>query len=290
MKTLTTVNLDNTLANWQAFYQAVYDGFTGAGWTQTSDTGQVDPSTLAAIPTAADGSAYMLFQQADTLASTFKIIVKVAFNRNSGDFGCYCTIGTGTDGAGTFVGSTRGGKIIEGVAAAGTGNAFAFSGDAGTFAMHIGTTNRVTIALDRSRDTDGAATDEYVTFLADVFSVSNMSFVNVFQTGIVGGGGLLPLAAYDGTHQVISHALPAVTGSVMSGGTTPVSPIFPQIGRLGNPLTRAVVVRASDIAAETEFDLNLYGATRHFLALYPCGGLCGQYDGTYNAYAFLWEA
>lgn len=78
--------------------------FTALGVTQTSDTGQINPATVAA-PSAANASqGYVIGRFNDTLQATSPIFFKLEFGSGSAaaDPQMYLTVGSGSNGSGTI--------------------------------------------------------------------------------------------------------------------------------------------------------------------------------------------
>lgn len=81
------------------------------GWVQTSDTGQINWTTVT-YPTAADTSkGYEIWRMNDSLQSTAPLFLKIEYGSGGGAGfpALWVTVGTGTDGAGNLTGqvSTR---------------------------------------------------------------------------------------------------------------------------------------------------------------------------------------
>lgn len=95
--------VNNTDAAFRAWSLAIHDAMIGAGFIQTTDTGQINFATVLK-PTAVSTSAgYAMYRFADTLQTTAPIFIKIEFGMGSTldtTFGWRLGVATGTDGAG----------------------------------------------------------------------------------------------------------------------------------------------------------------------------------------------
>lgn len=108
-----------TNAAFQAWVTEVVTAlFTTLGVTQTTDTGQINPATVAA-PVAANASAgYVIGRFNDTLQATSPIFFKLEFGSGSAatDPQMYLTVGSASNGSGTIT-NGGGGAVTTRVAA-----------------------------------------------------------------------------------------------------------------------------------------------------------------------------
>lgn len=101
-----------TNATFQAWVSEVVTAlFTTIGLTQTADTGQINPATVAAPGAGSTIQGYVIGRFNDTLQSTAPVFFKLEFGSGSGATNplMIITIGTGSNGSGTLTGtlSTR---------------------------------------------------------------------------------------------------------------------------------------------------------------------------------------
>lgn len=106
----TTWN-NSTSAGFQAWGSALSAAMQSCGLSQTSDTGQINWSTVA-VPTTANTSAgYEIYQFTDALQSTYPIFVKIEYGTGpnqttTGDYPqIWFTVGEGSNGSGTLTGT-----------------------------------------------------------------------------------------------------------------------------------------------------------------------------------------
>jgi hypothetical protein len=104
----SNVIAQTTNAQFQAWItEVVTTLFTTLGVTQTADTGQINPATVA-IPGATNTSAgYVIGRFNDALQSTAPIFFKLEFGTATGlsSPGMWITMGTGSNGSGTLTGT-----------------------------------------------------------------------------------------------------------------------------------------------------------------------------------------
>ena len=97
-----------TNATFEAWVSEVVTAlFTTIGVTQTADTGQINPTTVA-FPSAANTSqGYVIGRFNDTLQATLPVFFKLEFGSGSGAANpqMWITIGTGSNGSGTITGT-----------------------------------------------------------------------------------------------------------------------------------------------------------------------------------------
>lgn len=113
MTTATTTSvLDQTtdvaFRNWVA---EVIAQLTAVGLTQTSDTGQINTSTVTRVAGLQTAAGYAIFRFNDSLQSTSPIFMKFEFGTGSIATTCpgfWVTVGTGSNGSGTITGVTTG--------------------------------------------------------------------------------------------------------------------------------------------------------------------------------------
>lgn len=103
----TTVNSDVTLvADFRAWATAVRDQLTAAGLTRTSDTGQIDLTTVSA-PAINTYAGYDIFQFTDSDQTDTPIFFKLEYGKaaNTARPALRLTLGTASNGSGTITGA-----------------------------------------------------------------------------------------------------------------------------------------------------------------------------------------
>lgn len=267
----------DTLANFKAWGQAISTGIAAAGWFQTADTGQVNWSTLAAIPSADSTSVYEVWQSQDAPSSTYPIYFRIEyFPPSTGTpLGALIsvTVGSSSDGSGNITG-----QLITGPRAnpnqyrisnstltglAGDNNQkyevnVSWLTSGGSFGILLwrgmNSLSRV-VVIERSHDTTGADTDEYIT----VFSSGNTGSCmrSAFKPSVGGFGPIETTCA--------GWILPNGAVSASTRGRMFISPVFPLVGKIGNPLQMIVMGKALDVPGGVVLSQTMYGTQRRYM-------------------------
>jgi hypothetical protein len=126
----------------QNWVTALHTALTTVGLVQTSDTGQVTPSAIAAPTTANVAVGYTVYRFNDAAQSTYPLFLKVEFGSQghataaSGYPGVWLTVGTGSNGSGTITGTlfarTQLGITATGTTATGSASTFTGRASGGT--------------------------------------------------------------------------------------------------------------------------------------------------------------
>jgi hypothetical protein len=286
MSTTATGNyvLDNsTLANFQSWSSAIYNAFIAFGWLHTSDTGQA-ANPVAAVPSST--YAYWIFKANDAAAATMPIYVKVEVGYSSTSPRIRMTVGTSSNGAGTITGQiissapwqiTQNNNLSVSILEQNNGStAYScfFSGSAGEFRMYMWqttlTTSGVLFVIERSKDSSGLDTNEYVTILGSG-NVNNISygFFHAQQTITAAG-----LGNYDSG--ILCVALTSTSSTGAAFGTVAAFPVYPVLGKVGNPMLGLMAVCQADISDGAVVTVNnMYGGTHTCITVRGYGGSNG---------------
>src|ERR1019366_10375320 len=100
---LTLVRDNSTLANFKNWATAISAFFITAGWTRTSDTGQVNWSTIATVP-GAGSFVYEILQTNDGATTYYLKVEYGTHNDGSNNPAMRFTGGTSTTGTGSISG------------------------------------------------------------------------------------------------------------------------------------------------------------------------------------------
>lgn len=103
--TLISTVQQSTNAQFRAWISDVISQLTAVGLTQTSDTGQINTSTVTIPSSASTSAGYTIWKFNDTLQSTSPIFIKLEFGTGSSGTSnplMWATVGLGTNGAGTI--------------------------------------------------------------------------------------------------------------------------------------------------------------------------------------------
>lgn len=260
---------DNTTdANFRSWGSAVSAAILAMGWAATSDTGQVNWTTVTSP--ASGVFVYEIWKPTDALQTgASQFFLKVEYGSSSaGTKGARfrMSIGTATNGSGTLTGFVS--TVFEpGISnAGGQGTALVFetdiSGDTDRLGIILWRTlggHNPMFAIERTKNTDGTNNAEGVTIVA---TQNTSGVVNGGQQTIMFGVGVAPLPA---SRSYMAMSL----GQNASGGfnnNIPICPIFPYYGKFGNPMTAIAMAQAADIAAGALVTTTLYGASRTYLS------------------------
>jgi hypothetical protein len=263
---------NSSLTNFKSWSQSISNAFSTFGWTQTSDTGQVNWSTIVAVPSS--NYVYEIWKANDTQASTCPIYVKIEYGFNVSNVAIRLTVGTGSNGSGTITSILAGYSafIITNNAATfanqgiTTYNCF-FSGDAGEIrvCMWQGLNSPAGMSffgIERSKDTSGNKTDDYFTVCHCNATTNTGNTAHRQQTMLKSG--LTP--GFEGTWIGVGCSTQTNSGSFNS--TVAAFPVFPLIGKIGNPMLGLMIACANDILdGATVTVASMYGSTHTYVAL-----------------------
>jgi hypothetical protein len=271
LKTLLQVPYGATAA--AAVAAAIKTAFTTGGWTQTSDTGQVDP---ASWPTSvAAYGAYMIFHLGDSLQSTAPFFVKVNCWLGGDADGVagmpLFSVGTSTDGAGNLTGNVTYILSNSNVASSeiSVPQTCYFVCDTDRFAMvlYTGPTYYAEYAIGIER-TKNASTG------AD--TADGLLLLGNSNTAVAPGGG-----AFATSQMLGASSLPSDQGPLpyWPAAVNLAAPTMATSSSLGVALPVCFNVRpyptgynfllyqGSDFAAYTAYALTVYGSSHNYIAL-----------------------
>lgn len=156
-------------ADFQAWVQGIHNALAAIGLTQTADTGQINPASVA-LPGAANTAAgYEIWRLNDALQATSPFFFKIEYGTGASALGStpslWITVGASTNGAGTLGAPTAPRQQIAAIAgkSAGNTNPLYASGDGSRFALCVnadafGNSYPMWIACERTRDASGSYT------------------------------------------------------------------------------------------------------------------------------------
>jgi hypothetical protein len=292
----------STLANFKQWASAISGWFATAGWTQSTDTGQVNWSTISTVP-GSNTYVYEIWEPNDGLTNFF---VKVEYgNVNTANAPAMrLSLGSSTNGAGTLTGFFTGTQrtSIGSITPPSTSTQYEcdFSGAPGRMAVMLwrnapNADNCTQVfAIERSVNSGGTYTSSYVT----LYTAGGNSFQSICQNSLLlGVGPTVPNTINDAEtgFAIRSLAFGNNSGSTSFNGGIPMDLATPVVGFFDYYGTSIGVACALDIAEGVTFTATVYGSTRTYMpskngTLLDCGpgrsvgantagfALCMRYD------------
>jgi hypothetical protein len=253
-------------AEFRAWGKAMSDAMTALGIPKTSDTGQIDWSSVTYPTSGSTVKGYEIRQFNDALQATVPILIKIEWGSGSGATTpvWWITIGTATDGAGNLTGLTTVRKAMTGVAQT---NAYTcrFSGDTNRLMIAMLTDsgsygNGQVAVLERTHDASGADTNEGFLYIQQQSST-------MVQAGFIFGTGVI------GSETVFACLMPSV-GSGANGAAVALYPVFVTKGVYFNPFLNLLVAFQSNVTPGSQLSFTYYGATRAFMPIAAASFYC----------------
>lgn len=276
----TTANLvcdQSTLSNFVQWAQAISNFIgTNAGWTKASDAGQVNWSTISAVP-GENTFVYEVWEPNDGLTAFFLKVEYGNYNTNSNNPTIRLSIGTSTDGVGNLVGTVLGPfQTTEAInfPSATTQYECRFSGEPGRLSMLMwrdaGDPNDDKTSLfvvERSLNASGTYTGDYVT-LCVVQNLTNNHQPVAFQT-LHFTFGLAPASSVQNgaTSAGLPCRIPRI-GELVSAnfnGSVPLDLCAPFVGFFDYPLTSIGGGPSANYTDGQIVTTTVYGVTRTYI-------------------------
>jgi hypothetical protein len=263
---------NSTLANFKQWAQAINVAFSTFGWQQSSDTGQVNWSTISTIP-GSGAYVYEIWKPNDGLAAFF---LKVEYG-NFGAANCpslRLSISQTTDGVGNLTGqyclATTNSQTFTPPSTTASYECN-FSGAPGRIHIMLwrdGPNNcNQLFSVERSLNASGVYTSAHVT-LSTCGHAPNFSS-SYFQQSLVFGVGAAQQASNQGNSQ---GGIPArvmnpgaTTGTSAYNGAIGFDTAAPYVGFWDFPLTGVGIAYQPDLVDGVTFTLTLYGNTHTYM-------------------------
>lgn len=267
----TLICNNDTDAHFQAWAQFIEDTLvTTGGWVRSTETGETAPGSLAHPTTANTKKGFRVYKMDDSLQSTNPVFMRIDFGSASSATipAIWLTIGTGSDGSGAISG-----VVWNGGGSASPNIGSNTSGSTSNNSYGSADTNRATIALfiqnsltsmplvfgiERTKDATGADT---ATGLLLAYTAANSQVFGRSRFLILAGG--TQPTEENGLSYILSRQNPSETfGSDIGCGI-----LIHFKGVAQQPGTNFMMVNSSDVSAEGQFAMTLYGATRTYQQL-----------------------
>lgn len=267
----------NTFAQWtnssDANFRIWGSGFAAqllaSGLVQTSDTGQINWTTVTAPAGTATFPGYEIWRFNDALQSTAPVFVKFEYGSGSSSANnpaIRFQFGSGSNGSGTLTGSTSTVATTMATANAGTVTNW-WSGGTARFCCVIGTTGGslnapLTFGMERSKDANGNDTTEAVllVYKQTIGAGSSTAFAQFAWDTATGMKSAIE--ASNG----LSILLPSV-GTGVTGTQVATYPIFHTKGIFMNPGLNFLGYYTADLVAASTPAIPIYGSNHTYFAV-----------------------
>lgn len=262
-----------TDAEFREWAQAVHDAIAATGLVQTSDTGQINLTTVAKPGAANTAAGYEIWRFDDALQATRPVFFKFEYGTAAAATrpGMWFTIGTATNGAGTLSGNTF------------TRSQMYPSADpTNGFSRISGANNRIMLSLYH-----GEVNARFVFFSCertkDADGTDNGKGIYICYLGSNRWTGVLPLptgTAVGNTNGVPMSAAPWEDSTGVDGADVVFYPVLPapRFGRGG--MENFIVYSANDVAHDTEVSVDPQGGASP--NTYRTNGFISHPNGTWK--------
>jgi hypothetical protein len=255
-----------TDTSFRAWGKGLSDALAAVGMIKTSDTGQIDWTSVLKPSAAATSQGYEMWRFSDSLQSETPVYIKIQYGSGYSsvyNFGISITVGKATDGAGEFIGERSSEKII-----------YATGYTTSTYTTYVsGSTDRLSICLfryytynalfiiERTKNSSGANTSVGVDI---IHSAKNSSSINeTYQQFLPKNGLRYPyISSYIGC----CCAFPYNATTAVYGDTIGLFPIFTLIGGAHFPSLGGLVYFSGDITANTDVSITMLGSAHTYKA------------------------
>jgi len=245
-----------TNALFQVWGTAFVSALTAAGWVQTTDTGQVDTTTMV-LPGANLYAGYQIWKMGDALQGASPFFIRLDFGSGATN-ACAAIkvqLGTATNGAGVLTGVLSLVNAFVSASATPVANCY-FSGSTSRFCFALwpaGANCAFICCIERDKDATGNDTAEG----AHIFGYKG----SVFSQYIPKAPG--PAA----TTETKLCALISGQISQASGGVIGLGLVRPASGPLRFPSRSLLVCSRGDFADQIVGSYTVYGASHYYIAL-----------------------
>lgn len=271
----------DTLANWQAFAQALHNAIISIGLVAASDTGQTDFSSL---PTAGT-TVYRIYTFGDALNTSYPFYLRIDYWRGSSNqVGIKWQVGTGTDGAGTLSGNIGTACDMNSAtlpATSSTQYTCIVSGSPSSLCVGLFmdySSNSAGSYFGLERAISPSSGNYMGDFVYNFCNVGNTSYnVNqcISKTGTAWSTSPI--------ERRFAACMPYSTSSAIYCGKIITSPTFPLCGQVAMPSTLVQLVKKADIPSDgAKIQSTMYGTERLY-SRWANGGSPGGTNSLHNA-------
>ena len=300
IQTLSVAPTNSTDATFRAWGSAVSGALAAAGLVQTTDTGQINWSTVLKPTTSSQSRGYEIWRFSDSLQSTRPVFVRVDYGSAqyaTNTPGLYLSIGTATDGAGLLLSTAsmpnstlwspgnpalpfsiaQSGPVFFGNGndySTTTSNPLYVASDGGSSVMVAGWYNAAGSAyptqtggcflVERTRDPDGTPNGDGLLVLRHSATATPYTVFHMLGKALSfwGGAGGVGAPVLHGGKQGIAP----VSGLV--GSTLNTYPVFTGVSpQMNGPSKHLVAVYSGDQSVNTQFDVTVYNTSMTFRSM-----------------------
>jgi hypothetical protein len=297
IQTLTLAPTNNTDANFRLWGSGISTALAAAGLVQTSDTGQINWTTVVKPTTSTQSRGYEMWRFADSLQSTRPVFVRLDYGSSAvtNTPGVYVSTGTATDGAGLLTSaSTLPNTTLwspgnpaapfsistTGVVFYGAGNDYStatlnnlyVASDTSSLLL-AGWYNAAgssypaqsggLLVVERTRDQDGAANGDGVILIKTYAGAGPTTAITTLGRAYSFYG-----ATAAGAPVLHGGKQASVPASGVVGATLNTFPVFTgALPQLSGPSKHLVAVWSADQSVNTQFDVTVYSTTCTYRSL-----------------------
>lgn len=254
-------------------FQTALSGFN---WVRdlnvTGQTFYADDYTIAAtgIPTTGAGLNYQIWHMSDSIHSgSFPVYLKWGISKNTNsNLVIEFQVGTGVIENSTDITPATYKLRLHNSNTSDTVNTASsshFCGNSGAFACSLNNSVSTNVgrffSIERSYNTNGQETNEYVTICGSYYDNAASTIVPI-QFSLNSTGGFTPLISTR-----LAHLCPTATAHAASfNGNTYISPVFPLLGFIGNPLKNVAVTKNTTLNNGGIFQGIIYNTSNNYIA------------------------
>lgn len=271
LTTFTAAYKQTSDAEFRAWGKAVSDALQAtSGVTKTTDTGQVDWTTVAKPAAGNTKQGYEVYRFSDALHSGgYPVFIRIDYGSGAAATSpaVWITIGPSTDGAGTITGLNIAASQVPMGGASTAAGASRISADTNRLLVALATDHSTANAgllfsVERTHDASGTDTNEGLLFI-----YSSTTAGNAKQQAYSFSGGA-------GTLETLLGAMLPTFGTGATGTAIALYPVFLSKGVYYNPSANVLIAFAANVTAGVQISFTFYGATRKFMPQdnYICAG------------------
>lgn len=291
-RTGATAAISDTDANFRLWINEHHNALVAMGWVQTSDTGQVNYSTVLKPTGVSVFMGFAVYRMDDSLQSTCPVYLRLDYGAGSSSattpaIKIQICVG-GTDGAGNLTGN-RSTQITTSTTITPVSALFNVRTSGSTSSLRMmhwmatTGTNGWLIAIERDRDSTGAETALGVNFVFIYESSSNAT--QKFSQFLATDGST-------GTQDTVVYGMISQNTTQTADGVVGIGPVHCQLGTFRQPMLGLFLCSRTDFNMEQTYSVAIYGTTHTYMLLRPnAGNITPSLNGV-NAdtgFGMLWE-